>query len=285
MSLGVLSLGLCAWVIYIEHSLAARVEYPHSDKINAERARIIQRHHGQQVTLVSSDTNSVAGLLVERPAAQRVFLVVHGYKQTKESLSPLIDIFPQDTLLFIDLRGQGQSEGKRVSLGLDEHHDVMVAVEYLKDRYPELPVIGLGISLGGSALLRAAAEKALLSAVISDSAPCEFKWHVTRHLWEEHHIPFVMGWLALSWYEFIMGQSFKQSDYRYFAPRITMPVLIMHDPEDASVSYENGLNLYGAVGSTCKKLYTAQGTHHGKMFKEIPDKYRQAIEQFLSSCH
>lgn len=72
-----------------------------------------------------------------------------------------------------DFRGHGESDGHTVSLGYHEKQDVLAAVTYLRRERPEQSreLIGLGISMGSAALVRAAAEvEPPLDAVILDSA-------------------------------------------------------------------------------------------------------------------
>jgi len=178
--------------------------------------------------------------------------VCHGFKHSKEYLAGFLELFPQDSIFFIDFRGHGQSQGDRVSLGLNEYLDVVAAADYIKKNISSTaPLFGIGISLGGSAVLRAAAAGAPFDAVISDSAPSSFKDTVACILQKSRHIPYPIGWLALTWYELIMGQFLSNSCYTHYAAKITCPVLIMHDEYDHLIDkYLFGIN---KQNRNCKK--------------------------------
>ena len=82
-------------------------------------------------------------------------LVAHGY-----------------ALLMIDLRNYGDSDGtpEGITYGDLESADVVGAVDAVATRAPGLPIAAIGFSMGGAAVLRAAAREPRLRAVVSDSA-------------------------------------------------------------------------------------------------------------------
>jgi uncharacterized protein len=73
-------------------------------------------------------------------------------------------------VLMIDLRGHGESEGKRYTFGVHERRDVLGAVDFLLKHGFEPGQIGvLGISLGGAAVIRAALEEPAIGALVVES--------------------------------------------------------------------------------------------------------------------
>jgi uncharacterized protein len=55
------------------------------------------------------------------------------------------------SVLLIDLQGTGETIGEQITFGWLESRDVTAAVQYVRSRYPDLPVFLLGTSLGGAA--------------------------------------------------------------------------------------------------------------------------------------
>ncbi|MBY0110006.1 MAG: lysophospholipase [Candidatus Babeliaceae bacterium] len=271
--------------IYIEKIFSKRIHYKNPEFIISERQRMIQKFGAQEVTLETKDKTQIAGLYIKRPAAKRIFLICHGFKHSKEFVTGFLDIFPEDTIFFIDFRGHGQSAGDQVSLGLNEYLDVIAAVEYIKTNVSAaMPLFGLGISMGGSAVMRAAAAGAPFNGIISDSAPSSFKDTISCVLQKTRHIPFPIGFLALTWYEFEMACSLTASCYIQYAAKITCPVLIMHDEHDHLINYKHAEKIFDSLASTCKMLYTPSGTRHGKMHQQIPSEYKKVVEHFIDAC-
>ena len=75
-------------------------------------------------------------------------------------------------VLVFDRRGEGSSEGDPNALGWSFDQDLLGALAYLRRRDDVDPsrIGGLGLSVGGEALLQTAAETSALNAVVSDGA-------------------------------------------------------------------------------------------------------------------
>lgn len=287
IGMGIAGLGitLFLFVVAIERKFSARISYKDIDHLTSERQRLIKDHHAQEIVLDTQDGEKIAGLLIERPEATRIFIMCHGYKSCKERLSDFVDMFPHDTLLFVDLRGHGQSSGSRASLGLNEYHDCLAAFNHARTSVSTtLPIFGLGISLGGSALLRAAAAGAQFDGIIADSSPTEFRNMISGLLWRRHKVPPALARLALCWYETVMGCSLLGGNCTMYAKNITSPVLILHDQNDTVVEYNHALTLHESLGSVCKQLITVTGTYHGKL-RHNTQQYKAYVEQFIEACY
>jgi len=90
-----------------------------------------------------------------RPPAPCSFVLVHGLANS--SRTPGIHRFAHllaatAPVVVLDLRGHGRSGG-RCSFCLSEPLDVDAAVEAARSAHPDLPVVSIGTSLGGSSVL------------------------------------------------------------------------------------------------------------------------------------
>jgi esterase/lipase len=74
--------------------------------------------------------------------------------------------------LLIEMRAHGDSEGDRVSLGMDEYLDVKAGVEYIKSikKNEKLPIIVWGTSMGGTTAINSIGEIPEIDGLISCSA-------------------------------------------------------------------------------------------------------------------
>ena len=126
----------------------------------------------------------IPGVLSDgRLTVDRMVVVVHGTRTNRESpgdhLLELTGALARHGLgvLSFDMRGMGESPPAPLSMGNLEQRDVLGAVDYLQAGslpFPELgrprTIGGLGISMGASTLLLAAAREPAIKAVVSDSA-------------------------------------------------------------------------------------------------------------------
>ncbi len=93
-------------------------------------------------------------------------------------------------VLMIDLRGHGFSGPGRFTFGTVERRDVLGAVDWLLGQGFRSGCIGLlGISLGSSACLGAAAEEPAVGATVSDSGFAAIEPLVRLHWRSESHLP------------------------------------------------------------------------------------------------
>ena len=71
-----------------------------------------------------------------------------------------------------DLRGHGMSDGGRISLAYEETRDVKAVTDYIKSKpsYRNVPVIVMGVSMGGAVAVRAFGENNDIDALVALSA-------------------------------------------------------------------------------------------------------------------
>ena len=122
-------------------------------------------------TSVTQDGVPLAGWY-KPPANGAVILLLHGAGGSREDVRPFAELLARHGygVLAFDSRGHGSSSGKTNRLGWQGTRDIGAAIESLQ-ALPEVERIGgLGLSMGGEALLGAAAEYPALSAIVADGA-------------------------------------------------------------------------------------------------------------------
>src|SRR4029079_8202107 len=107
-----------------------------------------------------------------------VAVLVHGMAATKDhpELVAVADVLSSNGIdvLAYDARGHRESGGT-CTLGDSERHDVAAAVE--RARESGLPVVVVGASMGGIAVLRHAADDPDLAGVVTVSSPADWRLH------------------------------------------------------------------------------------------------------------
>src|SRR5207342_2587655 len=123
----------------------------------------------EQATLQTSDGLTLRGSYVPSRNGAAV-IVSPGYSSTPEHARMLIR-HGYGVLLF-DQRGEGRSDGDPNALGWSAEKDLDAAIAFLAAR-PDVQagrIGGLGLSVGGEALLQTAAHNSSLRAVVSEGA-------------------------------------------------------------------------------------------------------------------
>lgn len=186
--------------------------------------------------------------------SQSTIILLHGFGCRRQEMLDRALALNQagySTLLF-DLHGQGDSDGDAVTLGFYERQDALAAVEYLKTRDDvDGSNIGvLGISMGASVAIMAAAMNPDIKAVIADS-PFE---SATRGIEEGFTrvtgLPrFPFGPITLTFIEWRLGISPEDiAPIEKVAAISPRPLLLIHGTGDTDVSPANSEVLFAAAG-------------------------------------
>ena len=119
----------------------------------------------REVRLQSTDGVRLSGWWVSRPAsgARRAAILVHGWggNKSNDQVLETARIYADEgfSVLMIDLRGHGESEAVRRTLGYKETRDVRGALDWLEERgFASEDVILHGWSMGAATVVRSAPE-------------------------------------------------------------------------------------------------------------------------------
>lgn len=126
----------------------------------------------ESVELTTSDGLTLRGwwIVPEKPRATLV--LAHGYVMNRAEGIPFAKRMFEEgfAVLVYDLRAHGASGGNRTTLGWSERHDVAASLNEAERRFPDLPRVAWGSSMGGAATVFALAQKlATAHAAILDS--------------------------------------------------------------------------------------------------------------------
>ena len=139
----------------------------------------------RDVEFQTSDGVRISGWLVPSGDKHATIIYSHGlFRSRRELLERAMDLskLGYGALLY-DQRNHGASGPARVTLGYNERLDVEAAVRYLREElHTTDKIVLLGISMGASAALLAAAETPDVAAVVSDSSFLSFKDTVDHHV-------------------------------------------------------------------------------------------------------
>jgi pimeloyl-ACP methyl ester carboxylesterase len=236
------------------------------------------------------------GWLVPGAIDARVGVVTaHGRGGDRRDFLRHLPIFHElgmPTLLF-DYREHGTSDGagRGMSLGAHESEDISAAVRYLKEATGVERVVVVGVSLGASSAILAAARDRAIDAVVGESPIASMAWYVhdevnrtvgNRPLLRDIAGP---GW----WPGLVVGVSAWRQGVRHLqapcdvvdsiAPR---PLLLIHGTGDVAVDVAHSEALYARARAP-KQLWIADGAEHTRVFDRHAEQYRARMHAFLRS--
>jgi pimeloyl-ACP methyl ester carboxylesterase len=242
--------------------------------------------------LRSADGTRLAAVRVPGPPdAVASVVVVHGF--TNSSRSPeihrLVDaVSTWAHVIALDLRGHGASAG-RSTLGATEPDDVTAALRAAAAFAPSLPVVAVGISLGGASSLVAVGRHGGAAGVVAISAPA----------WRDLTSP--AGARAAHWLGTRRGRAILRGAMGTRVARWLPPaegveeavsaiapgfVVIAHDPDEAVFGPEHAEALHAWAGSSSSLWWVPGGGHGrsmltpalvGRLQVEVSDRLAPAV--------
>ncbi|MBE6726705.1 MAG: alpha/beta hydrolase [Ruminococcaceae bacterium] len=252
------------------------------------------------VTLTSRDGLTLWARYFAHPEPRGIFLMVHGYRSSsiQDFSGAVLPIWNMGYSLFmIDQRAMGRSEGKALCFGIKERYDVIDWANYLKERFPDLPVVADGVSMGSGTVLYACGLgwPDNVKAVIADcgySSPgaicrkCMKQWY--------HLPPFPIYYCAKLWTRILAGIDLDSINARECLEKLKdrslypkpLPILLAHGRKDGFVPYEMSEENMKAFGpkDTFAELFTSDTADHGMAFLRDYDGYMEAIGRLFDKA-
>lgn len=169
----------------------------------------------------------------EKPA----FVIVHGLGDNLESYQeharPFVEL--GHSVILVDLRGHGGSEGSRTTLGGRERADVRAAMHHLRDAgLADSGIALMGHSMGAVAVLLAAVDEPDVRAVIVEAPYDNYRNTVAHHARILCHLPSWVPIIPLSIFaaEHLADFDADDIDCVAAAKRIRAPLLAIVDGDD-----------------------------------------------------
>lgn len=234
------------------------------------------------------DGLQIAGWYIPNQNAQRAMILVHGRDASKQNaISGKLPQLAAElhawglAVLMIDLRGHGESEGKRYTFGIKERWDVLGAVDFmLAQGFQEGQIGVLGISLGGAAVFGAAVEESAIGAVVVESTFADITMLIEPNWEKESRLPriflpgvFIMWRLLIG---FDLGEVKPVGELVKISPR---PILILHSQADEVVDVSHAHALKKAVPNA--ELVVFEECSHAELFRDNPEEYLKALMTFF----
>ena len=286
-----LAVALLAAVIgYFSFSYVVADRLTHAERHPIGRAPQVAAATYEDIALRTRDGLTLRGWFFP-VRGDRAAIVIHGrhanraeYHGRLEHIADFLIAQGFSVLLF-DLRGHGDSDGDRFSLGQFERFDVAAAIDFVAGRgFAEKRIALLGISLGAGTAIQELLLHPDIGALVSDSSYMDAFTEVQEVLPQEGGIP---GWFTPG--VFVMTRLAFGLDGDQVRPIEVVrahqerAILFIHCDTDGLIRVHHAEDLRAASANPASALWIAHGCDHAAASDLYPAEYRTRVLAFLGS--
>lgn len=257
-----------------------KARYAASDRIRTQPM--------EDVSIRSRDGLALRGHWYPCDNPRRVLVMAHGWRSSwHRDFGAVIPFLHNNgcSLLLIEQRAHGESDGKYISYGIFERFDVADWLTFISQRIPEhLPLYLMGISMGAATVLMSSElpECAHIAGIIADcgfSSPYDIVKKTIGAKSNRSSAP-VEAWVVNRLCR--MRAKFRLTDC---SPKEAMerndriPVLFIHGDADAFVPCEMSHVNYQACCAP-KDILIVHGAAHSLSYIADPQAYEKKLSEF-----
>jgi fermentation-respiration switch protein FrsA (DUF1100 family) len=244
--------------------------------------------HPQEISFPSRTHITIRGRFF--PGVRTVTLALsHGYGDNQEQMLPYAEFLNRAgyNVLTYDMRNRGHSGGEAVTLGALEQLDLVSAVNYLTTRGDVDPskIGALGLSLGASTTLLAAAQDPRIKAVVDDSGFSDATEVVASSF--EHFVglsAFPFAAITISISEWRTGVDIKSIRPVDVVARISpRHLFIIHCLGDTIVPLEDSKRTFAAARAPKQVWWVQTGGHIDGHVVER-EEYERRVTKFFDAA-
>ena len=247
----------------------------------------IEAQQPETVEISSFDGLRLRAELILHPHPRGTLMLFHGwYGSTVTDFGYAIQEYYDRNLnlLLVHQRAQGKSDGRYMTFGIRERHDVHAWTKWHAAHFgQELPIVLAGLSMGATTVLMSCGEPFAedVRGVIADcgfTTPQDIITSVvgSMHLPAKLIVPLIGMQTKL-----FAGFGLREYSTVEAMRHMTLPIFFAHGEADTFVPCSMSVEAYEACKSKDKTLLLVPNATHGKSFPRAPEKYRACLNDLF----
>ena len=257
----------------------------YKDFMEERKSYMLAQPH-EDVWIKSEDGLKLHGTWFPVGDKTKVVICFHGY--TSQGMNDYIGLSGYYlkhgySMLLVDERAHGQSEGEYVGFGCLDRKDAMRWIDWvLKECSEEAQILLHGTSMGASTVLMASGLElpSQVKGIVSDCAFTSPKYVFTHVLHTMYHLPaFPMIQIADRVNKKKAGYGLDECNAAREVQKATVPILFIHGEADTFVPYR----MCGEIYENCtspKQMLSVPGAAHAESYYKDTVAYEQALDRF-----
>lgn len=239
----------------------------------------------ERVEITSFDGLKLRGYYYEYSPDSPLELIFHGYGGNSErDLSAGVErcFALGRSVMLIDQRGAGMSEGNTCSFGINERWDCIDWINFANKKIDnKRPIIIGGVSMGGATVMMASGEELPKNVVcvMSDCGYSSSKDIICKVV-REMHLPDKILYPFIKLGAKLYGRfDLEETSPIEAVARSKTPLVFIHGDTDDFVPHSMSMDCFNATTAP-RKLVTIEGAGHGLAYPVDPKKYVDSLREF-----
>ncbi len=215
--------------------------------------------------------------------AKGVVLLFHGYTSKKSNMLNASYVFRRLGFhcLLVDFRAHGDSEGLESTIGYKEAEDVKRCYESMKRRYPRLPLLLMGTSMGSVSILKAIHDYNLQPDKLIIECPFKDMRTAIVQRFKRFKLPTaVLPDVLLFWGDWQTGIKSRAHSSVDYAASVTMPTLLLYGAQDKRVDRTEVDAVLEALAGP-RQLIVFEEAGHDHIVDDVKKEWTAAVWNFV----
>ena len=255
----------------------------YEDKLKELIIKLMERPY-EDIYVKSFDKLRLHARLFKNKNSNKVAILCHGYRGTayRDFCGGAHEAIELGySVILIDERAHGTSQGHSITFGIREVQDLISWVNYARERFgQEIELVLIGISMGGATVLMAADKVGENVKIIADS-PYSSPKIMLKETIRSIHLPIFIFYPLLYITSILFAHTNLNKLSAYDSIKNTNnKVLIIHGNKDSVVNYKISERLYQTYPNKIQyELF--DGADHGVSYLSDVERYKKIIRDFL----
>ena len=271
-----------------EKKLRSGVFAPYYDEIT-EAIRWFREQKTEDVSIRTRDGLQLVGSYLEAPEAKGCVLLFHGFHSKGAiDFALVLPLYYQHgySVLVVDQRSHGRSQGRYIGYGILERHDCQQWAWFLHAKTGgKLPIFLEGMSMGAATVMMAS-NLSMPPTVCGVVADCGYNsaWTVVRGCaHKRYHMPaFPALYLANLMCRAAAGYSLNEMTSAQALAETSLPVLLIHGTGDELVPVQMTAENYEAAAGE-KRQVIVEGAAHAGSYLVDRERCEKELLDFLDT--
>lgn len=237
---------------------------------------------GAYETITMQSNSRIEAWRIAADSSLGTVIIGHGYGGSKSSMMDKANEFLDlhYSVLLIDFRGCGGSEGNQTTIGYFESADISTAYQFLAEE-GEQNIILFGTSMGAVAAMKAVSEDSLNVSALIIECPFGTMYQTTSARFRMMGLPsFPMASLLVFWGGVENGFWAFDHNPTEYATEIDCPTLLIYGEKDPKVSRSETDEIFANLHGK-KQLLTFPEAGHENYLGRYYVEWKNAVRTFL----